>query len=121
MATTSDSGKTWTEVIDDKNLPEPTCQASFIRYTDVRDGFSRNRLLFVNPANTSQRVNLTIRLSYDEGKNWSISKVLYEGRASYSSLARLPDGRVGVLYERDGDQRMTFSSFTLGWRTDLRE
>ena len=42
-------------------------------------------------------------------------------RASYSSLARLPDGRVGVLYERDGDQRMTFSSFTLGWRTDLRE
>lgn len=66
VATTNDGGKTWGTIVDDTHLPEPVCQGSLIRYTDVRDGFTRDRLLFVNPANTSKRVNLTVRLSYDE-------------------------------------------------------
>ncbi|MCH2126970.1 MAG: glycoside hydrolase [Pirellulaceae bacterium] len=124
VATTSDSGKTWTEVIDDKNLPEPTCQASFIRYTDVRDGFSRNRLLFVNPANTSQRVNLTIRLSYDEGKTWPISKVIHPGPSAYSCPTVLPDGTIGLIYENGREspyERLTFARFDLQWLTDGRD
>ncbi|MBI83226.1 MAG: glycosyl hydrolase [Planctomycetaceae bacterium] len=121
VSVSDDGGLTWSTPVDDVTLIEPVCQASFIRYTWKLEQ-EPGRLLFSNPAATDGRHHLTVRLSYDEGKNWPISKVLYEGRASYSSLARLPDGRVGVFYERDEDGwRMTFSSFTLGWLTDGRD
>ena len=124
VATTSDGGKTWGPIVDDTQLPEPTCQASFIRYTDVRDGFTRDRLLFVNPANTSQRVNLTVRLSYDEGKTWPISKVIAPGPSAYSCLTVLKDGTIGLIYENGRTspyERLTFARFDLQWLTDGRD
>lgn len=42
VATTGNEGKTWQKVHDDLSLPELTCQASIIRYTDERDGFKKN-------------------------------------------------------------------------------
>ena len=124
VATTNDDGKTWGKIVDDTNLPEPTCQASFIRYTDVRDGFTRDRLLFVNPANTSKRVNLTVRLSYDEGMTWPISKVIRPGPSAYSCLTVLKDGTIGLIYENGRTspyERLTFARFDLQWLTDGRD
>jgi len=124
VATTKDGGKTWGKLVDDTQLPEPTCQASLIRYTDVRDGFTRDRLLFVNPANTKKRVNLTIRLSYDEGKTWPISKVIYPGPSSYSCLTVLKDGTIGLLYEngrKSAYEKLTFARFDLQWLTNGRD
>ena len=121
VATTNDGGKTWGQIVDDTNLPEPTCQASLIRYTDTRDGFTRDRLLFVNPANSSQRVNMTIRLSYDEGKTWPIAKVLHPGPSAYSCLTVLKDGTIGLLYENGREspyEKLTFARFDLQWLTD---
>ena len=124
VATTNDGGKTWSKIIDDTQLTEPKCQASLIRYTDVRDGFSRNRLLFVNPANRSRRVNMTVRLSYDEGKTWPISKVIHPGPSAYSCLAVLKDGTIGLLYENgriSAYEKLTFARFNLEWLTDGRD
>ena len=107
--------------MDSPDLPGPECQASLIRYSSVVDGHKRNRLLFSNPASTVKRENLTIRLSYDEGKTWPIAKVIDSGKSAYSSLAVLPDGSVGVFYEHgeehDTDQ-LTFVRFTIDWLTD---
>jgi sialidase-1 len=119
IATSSDGGLTWSEVTLDRTLIEPICQASFLRFTDQRT-HAKNRLLFSNPAST-RRINMTVRLSYDEGKSWPVSKALYEGPSAYSALAVLPDMTIGCLYERGNKtpyETITFARFTVEWLTD---
>ena len=41
-----------------------------------------------------------MRRSDDGGKTWTTSLVLERAAAAYSSLARMGDGRLGVLFER---------------------
>ncbi len=124
VATSNDSGRTWRTMLDDTNLPEPKCQASLIRHTDTRDGFRKNRLLFANPASASRRVNMTVRLSYDEGKTWPISKVIHAGPSAYCCLTVLKDGTIGLLYENGQAspyEKLTFARFNLEWLTDNRD
>ena len=116
IATSDDGGMSWSEMRLDNTLIEPTCQASLIAYP--RTAASKGRMLFANPASTTGREKMTVRLSSDDGRTWSTSKLIYGGSAAYSCLAVLPDGRVAIVYERDGTTRITFSIFTLNW---LRE
>jgi sialidase-1 len=115
-----DGGKTWSKPTLDATLIEPTCQASLLRYSWPGDG-SRSRLLFANPAATptsnwgGPRHRLTVRMSYDDGRTWPVSKLIEPGPAAYSSLARLADGRIGVLYESGGYKQLTFAAFDLKW------
>jgi sialidase-1 len=118
VATSADGGQTWSEIIDEATLVEPQCQASLIRYTDPRDGDERSRLLFSNPASATRREAMTIRLSYDEGRTWPVSKVVHAGSAAYSSLAVLPNREIGLLYEADDYQKITFAHLNLEWLTD---
>lgn len=123
MAISRDGGESWSDVKDDPTLIEPVCQASFIRYTSTRDGYAKNRLLFANPA-SKRRENMTVRLSYDEGKTWPVSKVLHAGPAAYSCLAVLPDGSIGLLYERgekNAYEAIAFARFNLEWLTDGKD
>ena len=61
----------------------------------------RNCLLFSNPAHagTGKRLDMTVRMSEDEGKTWPASKLLWAGPAAYSCLATLPDGGIACLFE----------------------
>jgi sialidase-1 len=62
-----------------------------------------------------------VRLSYDEGKTWPVSKVLHRGHSAYSALMVLPDMTVGCLYERGERspyERITFARFSVEWLTD---
>ena len=124
VSTTKDGGETWSEVIDETVLIEPRCQASFIRYTDKRSGASRNRLLFSNPASATNRVKMTVRLSYDEGKTWPVSKMIHDGPSAYSCLTVLADGSIGLLYERGEkklNEKITFARFSLQWLTEGKD
>jgi sialidase-1 len=118
VATSDDSGRTLSKAVADRALVEPPAQASLLRLTTT-PGDGRNRLLFANPAST-KRERLTVRLSYDEGATWPVSRVIAEGPAAYSSLVVLPDGAIGVLFEQ-GDrspyEKITFARFTLEWLT----
>ena len=91
------------------------CQASLARFSWAGNGL-RSLLLFSNP-NGKNRLNLTVKLSDDEGRTWSAGRSVYAGSSAYSCLAALPDGRIGVLYERDDYQKLTFASLTLQWLT----
>ena len=113
----ADGGMTWSPCRDDPTLVEPVCQASLISDENPDDG--KLRLLFSNPASTSGRHHLTVRMSTDEGKTWPDSRLLYMDSAAYSCLAALPCGDVGILFERDGYQRITFSRFKPDWITDV--
>ncbi len=118
MATSRDGGKTFGEVYLDDALQTPVCQASILRYSwpDDLGAGGKSRILFSSPAGTG-RTHLTVRLSYDEGKTWPVSKVVYAGGSAYSNLVALPDGRIGVLYEKDGYRKIVLATLTLDWLT----
>ena len=115
-----DGGLTFAPLRDEPALIEPECQGSILRYTDPLDGY-RSRILLVNPASQKQRENGTVRLSYDEGKTWPVTKTLYPGLYAYSCLVVLPDKSIGCLFERDDYQKITFARFTLDWLTDGKD
>ena len=118
VATSSNGGESWTTAQPDRALVEPPAQASILRLTREGAG-NRNRLLFSNPAST-KRERMTVRLSYDEGATWPVSRVIHEGPAAYSTLVVLRDARIGLLFER-GDknayEKISFATFTLEWLT----
>jgi sialidase-1 len=119
ISRSSDGGGTWSEPTFDKTLIEPTCQGCLFRYSWAEDS-DRSRILFANPASQS-RGRMTVRLSYDEGRTWPVSRLVDPGSSAYSCLARLSDGRIGLLYESGGYKRVTFAAFGLQWLSPAHE
>ena len=101
----------------DEALIDPAVQASLLRCTWA-DQTGRSRLLFSNPAHPLARVNLTIRLSYDEGATWAFSKVIDRGPSAYSDLVMTADQQPAVLYERGNTGGIAFARFSLDWLSD---
>ena len=118
--TSSDEGKTWNSRPEPK-LIDPGCNASIIRYTAKADGYNKNRILFSNAKMEKGRMNLTIRVSYDEGQTWTEGKTIYGGGTAYSSLTILKNGDIGVFFEKDDYKENTFVSFSLKWLTDGKD
>ncbi|MEO5822398.1 MAG: sialidase family protein [Vicinamibacteraceae bacterium] len=114
VAISRDGGRTLSTAAPDPTLVEPPAQASLL---GIPGTAGRRRLLFANPAST-KRERLTVRLSDDDGATWPVARVVHEGPAAYSSLVALPDGAIGLLFER-GDrspyERITFARLTLQW------
>ncbi len=117
VAFSGDGGETWTGLRDEEQLMDPANNAAIIRvHPDVPAGTPAARqLLFSNTDSRDRRENLTIRLSCNDGATWPIRKVVEPAGASYSTLARLPDGRFGLLYERGTVTTIIFAAFDLGW------
>jgi sialidase-1 len=130
----------WSEPRFDPALFEPWCEASLLRISSPPK--SKNRILFCNPDSrgappdtrpgigrkSRPRVNLTIRLSYDDCRTWPVSKVIDPGVAGYSDMAMAPDGTLLCLYEKgsvNGSQTANSSlslvRFNLAWLTDGRD
>ncbi|MFF9603548.1 exo-alpha-sialidase [Streptomyces sp. NPDC014684] len=117
IAYSGDGGATYTSLTQDTNLIDPGNNGSVIRYAPdaAASDMQSSWLLFSNTESTSARQNLTVKMSCDNGRTWPIRKVVDAGSAAYSTLTRLPDGRLGLLYERAGYQYVTYSSFDLRW------
>jgi sialidase-1 len=145
LVTTSKDGATqWSEPAFADAFFEPICFASMIRYS-LQPAQSKNRILFCNPdsrndpwiaekastprsARNRHRNQLTVRMSYDEGHTWPVSKLIEPGIAGYSDMAVTSDGMIHVLFEGGsipgfkGDHfknsAMSVVSFNLEWLTD---
>ncbi|MFJ6462643.1 exo-alpha-sialidase [Streptomyces sp. NPDC091387] len=117
IAYSTDGGVTYTPFAQDTALPDPANNASVIRYAPdaAASDPQSSWLLFSNTEDTGSRRNLTVKMSCDNGKTWPIRKVVDPGAAAYSTLTRLPDGRVGLLYERGDYEHITYDSFDLKW------
>lgn len=104
VAVTADLGKTWSVHPSSRSaLPEPVCQASLIR---LRLEGDRQALAFFNPADTTDRIRSTLKLSFDEGLTWpeKYHTLVYEPDSyGYSCLTQLDSTTVGVLYEGAGE------------------
>ncbi len=103
VTTTSDFGKSWVEhPTSYQSLPDPVCMASIIKMPANLKKGSKEIIFFSNPATGSGRYNMTIKASADLGESWMPEHaVLVDERPcyGYSSLARIDDKHVGILYE----------------------
>ncbi|MFI5234540.1 MAG: exo-alpha-sialidase [Gemmatimonadales bacterium] len=117
VAISTDGGLTYTGLHADRALVDPGNNGSIIRYdADAPPDDPRAHwLLFSNTADTSDRKDLTVRLSCDDGRTWLVRRTVEPGAAAYSSLAKLQNGAVGLLYERGDYQHITFAKFDLAW------
>lgn len=132
VAYSKDGATNWTRPAFHHELVEPICLASLIRLSE-----KPSRLLFVNPNNLTRadgkdapglsrdRKNLSLRLSYDEGQTWPVTKVLEPGPSGYADLAVAKDGTIFCLYENGFKDRrnsysaqLTLARFNLEWLTD---
>lgn len=137
VITTSANGVDgWATPWLDPALVEPTCQATLFRFSSTNEG--RSRILFCNPDSLvgkdakgpsifRKRQNVTVKISYDEGQSWPISKVIEPGLSGYSALAVCPDKTILALFERGApnsentDDYLTLARFNLAWLSDGQE
>jgi len=140
----ADGATAWSEPHFADAFFEPICQGSLCRYS-LKPFQTQNRILFCNPdsrqdpwvskkASTPRsapgrhRTNLTMRMSYDEGLTWPVSKVLDPNIAGYSDIAVTPDGLIHVIYEGGSltdnhflNTQVSVLTFSLEWLTDGKD
>jgi sialidase-1 len=69
----------------------------------------------VNAGTKDARKNLTIKVSYDEGKTWTKGKTIYAGSSAYSDLVVMKNGDIGLLFEKNDYTENVFMSFPFPW------
>ena len=109
----SSLGTNWT-TFTNTALNNPGCEVSFVRYTQP-PAYGKTRLLYSNPDSTI-RSNGMVKLSYDEGKTWSVNKIYFASLFGYSALTPLPNGDWAILAENGTStyyDKLTFISDTL--------
>ena len=117
-AKSSDRGETWTSSGSWPEINGNACDADILRYTSTKDGYDKSRLLHTLP-NASDRSNVTMWMSYDEGNTWPVKKTLCVDKSAYSSITILSDGTIGVYQEEDETvpYKMYYLNFSLDWLT----
>jgi sialidase-1 len=113
---TKDLGNTWEEHPTSRSaLIESTCMASIHKHVYHINGVEKSILLFSNPNTKTRRFNMTIKVSFDDGKTWPEEHwlLLDEGRSyGYSCLTSVDENTIGILYE-GSRAHMTFESIPL--------
>ncbi|MFW9877643.1 MAG: exo-alpha-sialidase [Candidatus Thorarchaeota archaeon] len=119
MAWSNNGGQDWEPYYYEEDLPAAGTQGSIFRFTNTSTHM-QSRVLFSNP-NRFSRGHFTIRMSYDEGLTWNVSKQVYEGPSAYSSIAILSDYTICVLFETgkyDYRESITLIKIDINWLTD---
>ena len=121
LAYSSTGGATWDTVYFENALPDAVCQASILTL-----GYKKGKAILAhcNAAHPQRRDNLTLRISFDEGKTWPYSQVVdasadqqQRNWTAYSDLVNINRKTVGVLYERDNYTEIVFKK--LNWKATI--
>ncbi len=135
LITVSKDGATkWSTPKFDDALLEPICMGGIVRY----DHAGQSLILFSNPHNLEKgkgkaepgknrdRKNVSVKISRDEGKTWTVNKTIEPGPSMYSDIAVTKSGTILCFYGRSGDGsalahfaggRLTLVRFNLEWLT----
>ncbi|TDE14686.1 sialidase family protein [Dyadobacter psychrotolerans] len=111
VAISTDGGAKWDTTYFDHNLPDPVCEGSILT---IGKNKKQNILAFANAADTKNRDNLTLRISFNDGKTWEKSYLIDKSTAgqkdytAYSDLVQTSKNSVGILYEKDGYKSIVF-------------
>jgi len=115
VSISSDGGATWDTTYFDKTLIDPVNEGSILT-VGSKDG--KNIIAFCNAADTKNRNNLTLRVSYDDGKTWKRTYKIdgsdtdSKDYTAYSDLVNVSKRKIGVLYERDNYKEIVFTVVT---------
>ncbi len=119
LAFSSDGGESWDSEEFEEELPDPVCQGSIISLTD-----SKNRFILAhsNNSDTSNRNNLSMKFSFDEGKTWP-KTILIDGISdpgksaytAYSDLVVLKEDKIGIVYEKNNYTEIVFKWVSLAF------
>lgn len=109
FVTSSDGGVTWSGPAFWPEICTNACNGDLIRYNDD--------ILLHSVPNSMQRENVSIFLSFDEGKTWPEHKSICHGPSVYSSLTVLQDGTIGAYIEEDptGACELWYMNFSIDW------
>ena len=113
ISISSDGGASWDTTYFDNNLPDPVNQGSILTIGKKK---GNSLIAFCNAADTKRRDNLTLRISFDDGKTWKRSYVIAKSpeakadHSAYSDIIKLAKKKIGVLYEKDNYSQIVFTA-----------
>lgn len=115
----------WADYMPD--VIDPGCKGEIKRYTSVIDGYEKDRLIHSIAYNKNSRKNVTLMVSYDEGKTWPHKRSLQLEASTYSTFDIDKNGNILVLYEESswpGSSTavydIVFANVTLEWITYVK-
>lgn len=121
IALSEDGGATWGAVSSHAELPCTGCQNGLTRYSFAsdKDRGGKSRILFSAPS--KGRTAGIIKMSYDDGQTWPVTKSLGTGKFAYSALCPLEPGYIGLIYEPDNIKTIRFVRIPVEWLTDGKD
>lgn len=112
-AYSEDGYSNWTQYAPDIQLPDPECFGSVAAYNDGKHPYT---FIFSNCASEKERKCVTVRASLDNGRTWSVSKLLDAERGGYAEVAIDNNaGLIYVLYENDFGKTDHLAIFNYEW------
>ena len=131
-----DAATHWTRPEFVNDLVDAVCMAGIDRLSHGTPT-SPSRLIYSYCNNGSEsdprsrsrfflRKNLTIRLSYDEGRTWPVARALEPGYAGYSDITTAPDGTMYCFFEQGSTRpnetkALVLAHFNLEWLTEGKD
>jgi sialidase-1 len=114
VALSNNGGTNWDTVYFDKNLPDPVCQGSILTINQEKN---KSTIIACNDADITRRDNLTLHISFDEGRTWGRNHVIDKNASkekkydytAYSDLVQIAGRKIGVLYEHDNYKEIVFT------------
>ncbi|WP_311213517.1 MULTISPECIES: sialidase family protein [unclassified Arthrobacter] len=119
-----DGGLSWSPLQPVADLPDPSDNGSLTRFDGLPGDDSLTTpgtsqwLLASNNQDPHLRRNTVLSLSPNNGASWPAKLMVCPGSSAYSTVTRLPDGNIGVLYERQGYREIVFASIPAHQLTD---
>lgn len=96
--TSMDGGLTWSSPQISIDQIDCKCQGSILSIGGA--------VFLSNAASATERINMTIKKSTDNGTNWKGQYTVYEGNSGYSDIVELSDSQIAIIYE-GGEKRYT--------------
>ncbi len=112
----TDGGATWGTQGTWPEMTTNACNGDMLRLSATDQGGKRNILLH-SITNSMERENVSVYISYDEGRTWQDPVTLYAGPSVYSSLTLLTDGTIGAYIEENpsGACELWYLNFSFPW------
>lgn len=116
QAVSTDGGVTYGELVPVPEQVDSGNNGSIIRpFPDAAPEHPLGRLMILsNALHPTMRKNLSLSYSLDDGATWTSRDLVEAEAAEYSTLTRIDDATLGLAYEREGYNSLSFR------RVDLR-
>ena len=114
IGVSSDGGEHWDTAYYDQQLIDPNCEGSLLTI-----GFAKGKAIIAhcNAASEERRDNLTVKISYNEGKTWEKSFLISASNnqeqsdwSAYSDLVLINKKTIGILFERNDYTEIVFKT-----------